>query len=390
MKILFLIRSFEIGGAERQMALLASALKNQGHNIMILSYYPGGAITKELLDKGLEVVSLGKKSRWDVIGFLCNFIRKVRDHRPQILYSFMTTSNLLSLLPSIFMPNLKIIWGIRASNMDLDQYDKLSKMTFWLEKKLSFFPNRIIANSDAGKTYITKMGFSDEKIAVIANGIDTERFFSDDAKRKKMRDVWQVKENEILIGMVARIDPMKDYATFFKMAAILSQKKKNFRFLAMGSSNGSGNKEYQVTLKLLLNELNLQDTLLWVEEQLEVTEVYNALDIFCLSSAFGEGFSNVLAEAMACGIPCVATEVGDAGKIVGELGAIVPIKDPEKMAKACLSLLEKEINKTSLRQRILDHFSVATMVNSTERILNEVLINSGKTVAEKPCQKNND
>jgi len=368
MKIIFLIRSLEQGGAERQLILLAQALKKRGHPVTVFVFYGGGLLEQELIASQVDLVVLEKKGRWDFVAFIRRLLLEIKKQKPDVLYSFLTISNLFSLLCRLFFPSMKIIWGLRASNMDLSYYDWTSRCSYLIEKKLAFLADSVIANSYAGKEYALQSGFSKKVINVIPNGIDVSRFKINPSIRKELRNRWNIAEDEKLVGMIARFDPMKDYHTFFETASLLTRRREHIRFLC----KGRGPSATIVFLKKKAEELNLSQKMIWIEEGEDSERVYNALDLFCLTSAFGEGFSNVLGEAMACGIPCVATHVGDAALILGGLGEIVPIRSPEIMAEKCDHLLSIKVDPYGLRQRIIDNFSVESMVQKTEGVLKEV------------------
>lgn len=370
MKIAFLIRSLEIGGAERQLSLLASGLKKKGHDVSVLVFYGGGPLEAELIKDNIRIINLKKKGRWDIALFLIKFFHSIKIVQPDVVYSFLTVSNLIAVLSRIVFPSIKIVWGLRASNMDLQQYDWLSRFSGYLEKKLAFLAQAVIANSYTGRDYANKIGFSAKSISVIPNGIALSRFYPDASLGMELRSRWGIGETEQLIGMIARIDPMKDYPTFLRAAAILARKRKEVRFVCVGR----GSEQEKSQLKMLIKHLDLEQKVILCEEQLAPEKAYNALDLFCLSSSFGEGFSNVVGEAMACGLTCVATDVGDAALILGEYGKVVPIKDPDSLATALDNMLEQKFDKKLVRERIQDNFSIEKMIQTTEKVLQGLLV----------------
>lgn len=364
MNILFLIRSLEVGGAERQCALTASLLKEKGHSVTVMVLYGGGAMEKELLSKNVRIISLNKKGRWDVIGFLFRFFKEVKKLKPDIVQSFLVVSNLLSLLLKIRFPRIKIIWGLRASNMELNKYDWLNSFTGGLEKLFSDYPHHIIVNSYAGYLFAKSKGYPAHKMTVISNGIDVARFCPDEKSRIEMRQFWKISPEELLIGMVGRWDPMKDHLNFFSAAKILLNKYPHCKFICLGG----GSEVYGEYLKKHPSALALGNRLIWEEKQEDMPKVYNAFDLLCQTSEYGEGFSNVIAEAMASGCPVVATDVGDSAFIVGEDASVVPPKDPEAFAEACLRILSRKSDARLIREKIVSRFSVEALVNKTMEV----------------------
>ncbi len=368
-RICFLIRSLEPGGAERQLVTLVRALKERGEEVAVLVFYPGGGLEGELKEAGVELISLDKKGRWEVASFLWRLWRQIRRLRPDILHGYLVMPNLLAVLLKPLSPGLKVVWGVRASNMDLSRYDWLARLEFWLSRFLARFADLILVNSWAGMEYHRQKGYPERKMVVVPNGIDTDRFRPHPEGRERVRAEWGVGKEEKLIGICARLDPMKDHPTFLRAAALLGRTRKDVRFVCVGD----GPEPYSRELKGLAEELGVAGRLIWAGSRKDMTAVYSALDI-ATSSSFSEGFSNAIAEAMACGVPCVVTDVGDSARIVGEAGVVVPAGDPAALAAAwtkILDLPEEERIKVSLtsRERVAKEFSVKVMVEKTNEAL---------------------
>ena len=369
-RIIFLVRSLDRGGAERQLVALASAFVQHGHQTTVAVFYGGGVFEADLRAAGVRVVSLGKGGRWDVLPFFIRLVRWLRNERPTVLHSYLTVSNLLAILLKPLLPVTHIVWGLRASNMDLSRYDWLSRLTDWVEKLLSPYPALIIANSHAGKRHAVLREFPEAKIVVIPNGIDTAQFAPDPGGRRRVRAEWGIKEDEVLVGLPARLDPMKDHPTFLRAAAEAANHVPNVRFVCVGY----GSPDYQQSLQTLARELGLTDRIIWAGARDDMPAVYNALDVASSSSSFGEGFSNTIAEAMACGVPCVVTDVGDSAWIVEGTGVVVPPGDYKALAQGLLRLLtlppqERRALGEASRLRVVTQFSIDKLVLSTEQAL---------------------
>lgn len=368
-KIIFFIRSLNAGGAERQLVATAKGLAGRGYDVTVLTFYAGGFYADELQGTPVKLLSLNKTGRWDMVGFLWRLGRVLREEQPDVIYSFMNTANILAVVMWPWLKNSRLVWGVRASNMDLSQYDWLSRWSYWFECRLARFPSLIIANSFAGKEYAVVHGFPEDKITVIHNGIDTKRFHPDKSVGKRLRDKWRVADNHFLIGSVGRIDPMKGIPTFLHAAKIIKEKFSNVRFVWVGT----GDATYEQAMHKLATEQELDDVLTWDGRHTDMVAVYNAFDI-ASSSSYGEGFPNVLGEAMACGVPCVVTDVGDSSLLVGNAGVVVPAKDSVALAVAwnkMMSLNSCEFRRLSddARKRVVDKFGVRVLLNSTERVL---------------------
>lgn len=372
MKIVFLVRSLNYGGAERQLTLLSKGLRERGHDVVVAVFYSGGPLEKELLDAKVRVRPLNKRGRWEVFGFLIRLIQVLREERSDILHGYLHDANLMTMIPKLLTLSTKVVWGIRCSHIDLRQYDWLAWIEFKLNCWLSRVPDAIIANSHVGRDYHLALGYPAEKTLVIPNGIDTERFRPDPLARIRIRSEWGVTEQEKLIGLVGRLDPMKDHPVFIEAAALLADKRSDTRFVCVGG----GPEEYGAKLQVLANNLGLEKRLLWVGTREDMPAVYTALDI-AVSSSYGEGFANVIGEAMACGVPCVVTNVGDSARVVGDVGEVVPPKDPVALRNAIERLLDQSPHTPAqVRRRIVDHLSAEALVANTERALLTLFLGS--------------
>ncbi|HXY53915.1 MAG TPA: glycosyltransferase [Nitrospirota bacterium] len=369
MKIVFLIRSLEVGGAEQQLVEMSRGFKLKGHDVSVLVFYPGGLLTASLAEAGIPVIPLEKKGRWDVFAFMNRLFTVLRDQRAEYLYAFLGVSCILSVIVKRFIPKIKIVWGVRAGYMDLAQYDFLSRLLYRLECRLSRYADLIIANSHAGREYAIKKGFPSDKTIVVPNGIDTDRFRPLREEGVLTRKEWKVEPQELLIGLVARLDPMKDHPTFLRAATILVKERNNVKFVCVGD----GQESYKQELFRLAINSGLEGRIIWAGARKDMPSVYNAFDVAVLSS-YGEGFPNVVGEAMACDVPCVVTNVGDSALIVGETGVVVKPQDANALASGIermLSKLEQAGAKEPFmaRKRIYEYFSVESMVSQTERAL---------------------
>lgn len=371
--LLFLIRSLNRGGAERQLVELVKGLDKQRFAIVVVTFYGGGDLGLELEKlEGVEVFSLGKRSRWDLLPFLLRLRKLVFRLKPQIIHGYLGVANELGLLFGK-LKGAKVVLGLRASNVDFSQYDWPTALSFRVGAWLSRFADLIIINSQAGKYHHLEQGYNDSRMVVVNNGIDVAHFRPDLAGGQKLRTKWGITLQQSLIGLVGRIDPMKDHSTFFQAAALLSPEHDEARFVCVGE----GSQEYQAKLYALVDQLGLDDKVIWAGLQRDMVAVYSALDV-ATSSSYGEGFSNVVGEAMACEMPCVVTDVGDSAYIVGNTGVVVPPKNPEALAKGWKKILqfsqsERENMGQAARARIAANFTVKHLVSRTEAVLLKLL-----------------
>ena len=365
-KVVFLIRSLEVGGAERQLAYLARGLKAKGVSVTVGVFYRGGALEELLQSGGVAIEYLDKKGRWDLIGFLWRTTKWIRCENPGILHGYLTGANIVAVMIKPFVRKLHIVWGVRASNMLLDNYDRLARFSFRLSVLLSRFVDLIIVNSNSGYDYHLANGYPSDRMVVIPNGIDTNLFAPDASARQRLRALWGIDEGVYLIGIVGRLDPMKDHRTFLQAASKVLYKRKDVLFVCVGD----GNIKYLEDLQQYSDGLGLSGNVRWQLGQADIENVYNALDVLVSTSAFGEGFSNTLAEAMSCGVRCVATDVGDARRVLLDTGFVVPPGSSSEVANGILEILDSNEQENSKFKKIaIDHirknYSIDQLVSNT-------------------------
>lgn len=365
--VLLLVRALHMGGAERQLALLACELKQRGHAVMVLSFYAGGVIEAELLAAGVVVRSLNKRGRWDLWRPLVRLARIVRGAAPQVIYSFMTGGNLLGVLAYWLAPRARLVWGIRASDAHRAlPGDRLTRLAVWLETRAAGVPSLIIANSQAGAAVCIAQGFPPARVRVVHNGIDTERFCFDEAGRTRLRADWGVAEEDILLGLVARLDPLKGHGYLIAAAPAILAREPRTKFLIVGR----GDPLYAQTLRQQAVRAGVVEQLLWLDEHAAMASVYSALDLLVLPS-LSEGFPNVLGEAMACGLRAVVSDVGDNARLLGTAGSVVVAGDAAALAGGALAQIAfGRAAQAASRARIIEHFSVSRMVEQTLAALN--------------------
>lgn len=368
--VLFLARSLDRGGAERQLVELAIGLTHRGHAIVVAVFFGGGVYEAELAEAGVRVINLGKQGRWDVLIFLSRLVRLLRKEHPAVVHSYLAVPNILAILLRPLLMSTRIILGVRASNMDLSRYDWLARLSYALERRLARFADLIIANSYAGKRHAVANGFQENKIVVIPNGIDTEYFKFDPEGRRHVRSAWGLVDDEILVGLVARLDPMKDHPNFLEAASRIARERHDVRFVCVGD----GPVAYTEALKQQAVALGLAKQLIWAGARDDMPAVYSALDLSSSSSSFGEGFPNTIAEAMACGVPCVVTDVGDSRQIVRDTGFVVEPGNPVALASAWqVAFGERGAARARrgqmARKRIIEHFSLERLIKETALVL---------------------
>lgn len=382
MNVTVLIRDLGLAGAQRQAALLASSLPARGIHATVVTFY-GGVMQGELERAGVNVINLGKRGRWDMFGFLLRLVSAIRSSRPDVLYSFLAESNLVAALMKPLLPRTRIVWGLRDSLSDADNYGWLGKAVFKVGCMLANVPDLHIANSQSGAAHYAGLGYPKERIAFVPNGIDSTRFAPDPAARERVRAELGLRPEDIVFGLVGRLAPMKDHDTFLRAAAILRDEP-HARFICIGN----GEETFAAGLRQLAGTLGIAERVTLLPARNDMPAVFNAFDALVSSSACSEGFSNVVGEAMACGTPCIVTQVGDSALIVGDADRSAPPQDPAALGAVMLQFARlNQEQRASLsqrsRQRIIDNFSLVQMVDRTIAHLGSSAGNS-ETGIQKP------
>jgi glycosyltransferase involved in cell wall biosynthesis len=315
-------------------------------------FYAGGPLENELSAAGIPVHHLEKRGRWDLLHPFTRLVLMLRRVRPDILHGYLPPANILAAAAIWFARSPKLVFGLRASDMEHGRYDFLTRTTLKVEAALGRYADLVISNSAAGLRAGWARGMLAGRGLVIPNGIDTERFRPDPRASERT--------GAYRIGMIARFDPMKDHDTFLRAAHLVAGRRNDVHFVLAG----------QGTEQLAGKTRNLHLEIVGALTRPEA--LIAELDILVMSSLFGEGFPNAVAEAMACGVPVVATDVGDASAIVGDVARLVPPGNPVALAQAMLNLIPISRDaaiRSACRQRIETHFSVATLVERTESAL---------------------
>jgi len=299
-----------------------------------------------------------KRGRPDIFA-LPRLIRLFKTLNPTIVQSWLYHADLLSTLAVKFSGSPILVWNVRCSDMDLKRYPPLTR---WVQRVLaqwSATPAAVIVNSEAGKQLHEQIGYRPRRWEVIPNGFDTKRFHPDSSVRLPLRKEWHVPEDVVIVALVARVDPMKDHAAFLEAAQQVAKARRNVCFFLVG-------KDTQ-TLEPAVAAKGLTDLVRVLGYRSDIERLLPGVDVLCLSS-IGEGFPNVLGEAMACGVPCVSTDVGDARRIIGDTGLVVPARAPASLAHAIIDLIDRgpaarEHLGRAARARIETEYSLGRIVD---------------------------
>lgn len=347
---------------------LVGAMDRERFSTTVISLTDRGRFGEEMERSGIVVHTLGmQRGRPDIIG-LPRLIRILKQLKPTIVQSWLYHADFLSTLAVQWSPVPALIWNLRCSDMDLRQYSLLTRLVQRMLARWSGRPTAVVVNSEAGRRLHERLGYHPHRWEVIPNGFDLGRFRPDPVIRSSCRREWQVPDDAIIVGFIARLDPMKDHATFLEAAEQIANTREKVFFLLVGK--GTEKLGSAIATKRLSDKTRL------LEHREKIEALLAGVDILCLCSV-SEGFPNVLGEAMACGIPCVSTDVGDARSIIGHTGLVVPVRDPNALAHAIVDLVDRGAAARAAlgweaRKRIETHYSLPTIVSRYEALYSEM------------------
>ena len=265
--------------------------------------------------------------------------------------------------------NASVIWAIHHTPYSLSDERKLTAWLIRLGAGFSRTADQLIYVSQVSKSRHEALGYASKDARVIPNGFDPSEFVASSDMSTLVRSELGIDPAARLIGSIARYHPMKDHANFLNAAGRLIQKRRDVQFLLAGRQVDSGNP----ALMELVQKEGLEKHVHLLGERADVRRLMNALDVFTVSSAWGESFPLVIGEAMLCEVPCVVTDVGDSARVVGETGLSVPPRDPAALCAAWERLLgmeESERRKLgeSARRHVIEHYSLPTILRQYEQL----------------------
>ena len=362
-RVLHVITGLKSGGAEMMLYKLLSGMDRRRFACTVVSLTDDGDLADRIQALGVPVYSLNMKGAMSMPLAILRLRRMMKDQGTQMVQCWMYHADLLGGLAGWLM-NVPVIWGIRQSNFDVTTSKQATiRIMHWCARLSQKIPTRIVCCSDTACRIHTQQGYATHKMVMIPNGFQVEIFRPDAQVRDRTRAALKIPANAAVVGIVGRFDPQKDHKNFVKASARVMQRLPHVYFLLCGKGLSADNTE----LMAWIREEGVADHCLLLGQRDDLNQLYCAMDVLVSASAYGEGFPNVVGEAMACAVPCVVTDVGDSALIVGDSGRVVPPRDVEALAAAIqelllLSLEERNQLGMAARRRIEENYALPMVV----------------------------
>ncbi len=374
-RILHLIAGLNIGGANLFLRRLAAEEKKRGLDSRIIVMMDKGSLGNTIQALGIPIYTLELRRGRPSLRGLMRLQKSIQQLKPDLIHAWMYHGAFAATLSNmIWQHGIPLIWNIRHTPYNLTNERLLTALLIHICAKLSSHADAIVYNAGYSLARHKRLGYHSPRQLVIPNGFDVETFQPNPEARITLRRALGVEDCTPLIGMVARYHPMKDHNTFLKAACLMRHRNPEVHFVLVGRGIDAQNLE--LTNKITLMELSENIHLLG--EQTDIQKILAGLDLLTVTSAWGEGFPNVIGEAMACGVPCVVTDIGDAGFIVAECGRVVEVGDEYALANAWRELLDlnqeqRETLGAKARERILEQFTLPQVVDEYINLYQAVL-----------------
>lgn len=370
LKILHIINALSVGGTEQMLSKLVTSMDPNHFHHYVLTLTPGGEIAKLLRAQGIAVIVVDLTHKWKIFFKLFTLIKIVKRLQPDLIHGWMYHSNLVATLLKKFnfSKSTAVVWSVRTSLVDYKEKPWFARFIIQLGKRLSQSPDRIIFNSVNSRKQHLHFGYNRACSIVIPNGFNTSIFKKSMSHQINFREQFQLSKRQFLIGIIARYHADKDHLTFLQAASLFQENNPNARFILVGYGIDKSNS----VLVAHIESLNLDVNTLLLGQQLNPETIIPAMDIVCLSS-INEAFPNIVGEAMACEVPCVATDVGDSKIIIAKTGLIVPTKSPQLLAKAWQQIADMTMDERrdlgrQAREKICTHYDIAAIVQQYEQL----------------------
>ncbi|MDQ8173532.1 MAG: glycosyltransferase [Gemmatimonadota bacterium] len=372
LRVTFLLGGLDVGGAEMQAIAMAGEMQRLGHSVELIALADGPL--RALAYKHHLVLHVLPRVAGLALAAVPQLTRLVSSSRTQVLYAFLEVQWLLALatasrLPAVARP--RVVLGLRSSNYDARPTGLKARAVRTLTRFCTHTADLLIANSRAGLDSYRTIVSSAPAGLVVPNGVEVERFAPSSTARVRWRRDWSIPLDATIVGHVGRLDPVKDHELLLRAFALACADDESCHLVCVGH----GEPSRALALGQLAESLGIANRVHLVGGYLETSTLYPAFDVLALTSR-REGFPNVVAEAMSCGVPAVVTDTGASADIVAGFGEVVPVGAIGAFADGLSRLLSRRSVTLSQdsRSHIATHFSLNTAASRTATALRSLFL----------------
>lgn len=372
MNITHIITGLNDGGAEAALARLCIADKD--NQFVVISLMGPGKYGTLLNEAGVKVECLNMPAGKATISGIVKLYKLLKKYKPDIVQTWMYHADFIGGVVARLAGVKDIFWGVHHSNLT-PEHSK--KSTIYIAKACSclsyFIPKKIICCANKSAAVHSEVGYCKSKLHVIYNGYDLELFTMNQQDESQIKTEFRIDTSTVLLGMVSRFHPFKDHENLINALGLVKKSNYIFKCILVGGGISDRNK----ALVEWIESNGLEAEVILVGSRNDIPKIMNGIDIHILSSS-SEAFPNVLSEAMACGTPCVTTDVGDAAHIVGDTGWVAKPQNSQDLASKIVEAINMkahskdawEARQLKARERIENNFKIETMVSKYNEIWN--------------------
>jgi glycosyltransferase involved in cell wall biosynthesis len=373
-RVTHLVTDLARGGAEVFLQRLVTAPPEDIQH-RVISLTSEGVIGPAIRAAGVDVAALSLKGSIGAPLALARLVRMLREDQPDVLMTWLYHADFFGTLAAALSPAMPLVWNIRCADMDMSKYAYASRALPHLLARMSRRPAVVVANSEAGREIHERYGYGPRRWEILPNGFDMQTFRPNATERAKTRAALGIDRAAPVVGLFARFDPMKDHAMFLDAADAVAKARPAVIFLLAG--RGTDGEAFD---RLIGDRDQLRRHLILLGERPDMPELMAATDI-AVCSSLTEGFPNTIGEAMASGVPCVSTDVGDAALLIGDTGALVPRSDWRALAHKLEEFLDiapeaRAVLGAAARRRIEERFSLQAIVARYATLFRELGLKS--------------
>lgn len=334
--VLHVISGLAVGGAEMALYRLITSSRGGEYTHAVVALTPDGGMGQRFREAGIDLTAFDFKT--SPMSHFFRLLRLMRRTRPDIVQTWLYHADMLGGLAARLAGNRNVIWGVRTTDLDVSASARATPLVRQACARLSrWVPQAIVCVAETSRQAHMVLGYDASRMVVVGNGFDTSRLTATADQRAALRALCGFSADDIVVGTLGRFNADKDHHNFVRAAGLLTQQHRRLRFLMVGRGLDGANPE----LMRWIDQTGYPERFVLLGERTDVPACLAAMDIFCLSSRT-EAFPNAIGEAMAMGLPCVATDVGDVSMLVADTGIVVPRQSPAALALGLATLLAME------------------------------------------------